>query len=69
MEVVQQDDRSRPQPAFDVADDRADARMWDVVPRIDVPEHLERPSFSEMSSVARECSAYGVRKSRGFQPT
>ena len=27
------------------------------------------PSLSEMSSVARECSAYGVRKSRGFQPT
>ena len=69
MEVVQEDDRAGTQAALDVPDDRADPRMRTSSRASTFQNTSTSPSRSEMSSVARECSAYGVRKSRGFQPT
>ena len=60
MEIVQEDDRSRAQAAFDVPHDPSDPRVRDVVLRVDVPEHLDEPE-PERDVVGR-ARMLGVRR-------
>src|SRR6185312_14118826 len=53
MEVVQEDDRPGPQASLDVPDDRPDAGVRDVIPRVDVPEHLDEPEPERDAVVLR----------------
>ena len=69
MEIVEQDDRPgrRPRSTFRTILPTRACRTSSCASTFQ--NTSTSPSLTEMSSVARECSAYGVRKSRGFQPT
>ena len=70
VKVVQEDDRAGTEAALDVPDDRADSARF---ARRRGRRRSRTPPRARAAARRRrsrgECSAYGVRKSFGFQPT